>query len=62
MRVFFSTKSIYEYQEDTNYIHSMQQRNALVAIRMHATKKKITKKEKSRFSDQSLGAAVLTPL
>jgi hypothetical protein len=51
------------YQEDTNYTQSLQQHSALLAIRMHTIKKKKknTKKEKSRYSDQFLVTAAQTP-
>jgi hypothetical protein len=39
--ISFFIRSVYSYQEKTNYIRPLQQRSALVAIGMQITKKKV---------------------
>jgi hypothetical protein len=53
--VGFFNKEYALIQEDTNYIQFLQQRNALVAIRMHTAKKKrIMKKNNPALANNSL--------
>jgi hypothetical protein len=60
---FFLDKEYILISTDTNYIQPLQQRSALVAIRMHTAKKRreLQKKKKARYSDKFLVAATLTP-
>jgi hypothetical protein len=59
---YFSIKSIYYYEGNTNYTQPLQQCSALEQYGCTQPKKKrITKKEKPRYSDKFLVAATLTP-
>jgi hypothetical protein len=61
--VFFFNKVNILISKDNNYTHPLQQRNTLIAVRMHTTikKRKNIKKQKSQYSILDLATTIYPP-